>query len=186
MGYDGKALEETEAEYLATRCPEVLARYYFQLLEATGVLLSAYMRKKGLVFSADKKREVIHDTAAGIVEYYLKHPERTHSLGIHGKINMQILHQLHSSKARRWNNEDVELDADLAAPTKVVEELDPMTFVDDIRKDSRVEGKRIIFDLYTAKYYRSAIKRIALYTPKPWMYNHATQLATIFRNTRDR
>ena len=183
-GYDNQKLQELQIKYLASRSQEDLTAFYQASMEACKILLRAYCRRIGLQLHPNNRDEIVHDAVARMIEWYLKYPDRTEPIPVAGRLNNEILWRLHSPQQKKADLACGELDSTMSAPEREVVDLDPTSFLIDLKNDSRVDGWRILLQLYRSRYYKTAILEIAKYTPKPWIMNHAVQLRTIFLNTR--
>jgi hypothetical protein len=186
--YDNGELQELLSCYITSRCSKTLLALHTAMLPACMVLLKSYCKKRALVLSKIQMEETAYNAVMRFTEFLLKPDDQrkqplTPELPIAGRLNNEILYALHNARVQRSDN-TLSLDDDIAIPTQDNDQPEKVEYLQDVLNDSRVDGRRIIIDLAGSKYYRSAIKRIAVYTSKQWMYNNATQLHTIFQNTR--
>lgn len=182
MGYDQAELQRLEGVYLASRDTADLSPLYSALLHAGGIILASYRAKKGIKLGSGRCQEVVHDAATRLLEMYLKYDDQE-SMPISNRLYLEVKFQLH-------NKQQIKVDQcsglHPAIPVKQGKEpgKDLALFVCDISQDCQVDGKRIVVDLYLARYYKWAILAIEKYTSRQWIREHAVELRTIYLLTR--
>jgi len=143
--------------------------------------------KKSVYFTPDHRSEIAHDAVTRAIEMYLKHPDQK-SMPLDKRIGNEITFQLHNRKIKAIDQNEVFYDhfdnvlIDLSKQKPTQKE----DYLNKVKEDSRVDGFQIVYDIYKGKYYRSIIKAIEKYTPRPWIKAHAVELHTIFIYTRNK
>lgn len=170
-----------EAVFLCTRDPEDLAPLYRGLVSAGRIILAAYQKKKGFRLGSVRFGEVVEDAATRLLDMYLKHPDQG-SIPLSTRMHSEIKYQLHNPQRVRLDQQPtVEENQSYG---RAGSNQDRSVYIDSIVADNRVDGKKIIVDLYRYKRYKLAILAIAKYTRQEWIRLHAVELHTIFMMTR--
>jgi hypothetical protein len=170
-----------EAVFLCTRNPEDLEPVYRALIKAGRVLLSAYQKKKGFRLGAVRAGEVVEDAATRLLEMYLKHDDQK-SIPLSSRMHWEILYQLHNPQ--RVRADQVATVDERHPANRRQDQTDQAGYIAAIVADDRVDGKKIIVDLYRYKRYKPAILAIARYTRQEWIRQHAVELHTIWQTLR--
>jgi hypothetical protein len=182
MGYDQAELQRLEGVYLSSRDAADIGPLYSELLVAGRTILFLYSEKKGIRLRESRRQEVVHDAATRLLEMYLKYDDQK-SIPLLSRMYKEVIFQLHNRKQIKYDQ-----CGGLYPTIPVKQENEPgkdlALFVCDISQDCQVDGKRIVVDLYLARYYKWAILAIEKYTSRQWIREHAVELRTIYLLTR--
>lgn len=156
------------------------------------VLVKAQCRKYGLYFESEKILEFAHDASAQFIAQYLKHDDYT-VRSFSGRIRKDVENVMFGRARNKQNAfEDGQvqnIDLKTIRYSVVVHDgtvtipINPITALDEIVAD-HTQGKKIAADLYRSKSYSAAIRRIAAYVDRDWIYAHAEKMHFIFKTFR--
>ncbi len=151
------------------------------------VLVKAQCRKCGLYFEREKLEEYAHDAAAQFISQYLKHADYT-VRSFSGRIRRDVLNVMFGRARNKQDSfEDGQLQHDGALENREAgdarAEVNPTTALDELVAD-HPEGKKIAADLYRSKSYAQAVRRIATYVGREWIYKHAEKMHFVFKAFR--
>jgi hypothetical protein len=150
------------------------------------VIVKAQCRRYGLRFEREKIEEFSYDAAAQFIAQYLKHADYN-VRNFSARIRRDVLNVMFGRARNKQDSfEDGQLQhddcfTDEPAPGK--EAINPTTALDELVAD-HPQGKKIAADLYRSKSYSQAIRRIAAYVGRDWIYAHAEKMHFIFRAFR--
>jgi hypothetical protein len=112
---------------------------------------------------------------------YLKHPEQS-SMPLVSRLYLEIKFQLHNPKQIRADKlEEIPIHHSCQ---EIACEPDVASYVAKLADDWRVDGRRVVVDLYRHQYYRRAVLAVAKYTGQDWCRLHAVELHTVWRMLR--
>lgn len=151
------------------------------------VLVLAQCRKYGLHFEREKLEEFAHDAAAQFITQYLKHADYS-VRSFSGRIKRDVLNVMFGrARNKQYSFEDGQLQHDDSYPgggvDSRVSEINLSTALDDLVADHE-QGKKIAADLYRSRSYRVAVRRIAVYVEREWIYQHAEKMHCVFKTFR--
>lgn len=152
----------------------------------SAILVKALCRKYGLRFEREKLEEFAHDAAAQFIVQYLKHDDYS-VRSFSGRIRRDVLNVMFGRARNKQDSfEDGQMQhddcfIDLSHPTH--EAINPRTALDELVADHSM-GKKIAADLYRSKSYTMAVRRIAAYAGREWVYQHAEKLHSVFKTFR--
>ncbi len=151
------------------------------------VLVKAQCRKYGLYFEHERIREYAHDAAAQFIAQYLKHSDYS-VRSFSGRIRRDVLNVMFGRARNKQDSfEDEQLQHEDAFIDKHGgnghEAINPGTGLEDLVAE-HPEGKKIAADLYRSRSYTVAVRRIAAYVERGWIYEHAERLHYIFKTFR--
>lgn len=187
MHFDNDRLQELFAVYQSTRSDADLAPLWAYMTLAARVQLGAYLRKIKVQLSQSRREEVVTDAVGRFVVFLLENPDRRETMPIRHRLLHELIYQLHGQRTKRHEcaaNIDDAPDADLIPGETIKAIPSPAGYIRQLLGDSRLNGRRVVFDLFSHKYYRTAILKIAKYTDRDIMREYAVQLHTIFTMTR--
>ncbi len=178
------------------------------------VLVKALCRKYGLRFERERIMEMAHDAAAQFIAQYLKHSDynvRCFSARIKRDVlnvmfgrarNKQDsfedgqLQWIEPVGVSSWqenyrkdkpiaknNNRRGKWEAAIPSRESQKESFNPSTALDELVSD-HPQGKKIAADLYRSRSYSTAVRRIAAYVGREWVYQHAEKMHFIFKTFR--
>ena len=149
------------------------------------VLVLAQCRKYCLRFEKERVEEFAHDAAAQFISQYLKHDDYN-VRSFSARIRRDVLNVMFGRKRNKQNAfEDRQLQLDeshdtLTAPEGFRIDINPSTALAELVAD-HPQGKKIAADLARSKSYSQAIRRIAVYVGREWIYEHAEKIQFVFR-----
>jgi len=182
MGFDPAELQRLEGVYLSSRDQDDMGTLYLALIDAGGIILNAYLAKKCIKLNSGRRSEIVHDASTRLLEMYLKYDDQE-SMPIYKRMCTEINFQLHNRKQIKYDQcGGITPFMESKQEKKPAPEL--ALFISDIQADAGVDGKRIVIDLYMARYYKWAILEIAKYTSRVWIREKAVELRTIYLLTR--
>jgi|GEM_PF-1741564 len=158
------------------------------------VIVKAQCRKYGLRFEREKILEFSHDAAAQFIAQYLKHADynvRNFSARIRRDV-LNVMFGRVRNKQDAFEDGQIQQIKDSFRPTGIIsggwmqmypDEINPSTALDELVAD-HVQGKKIVADLYRSKSYSQAIRRIAAYVGREWIYAHAEKMHFVFKAFR--
>ena len=184
LSYNSNQLQELESIYLASRNANDLGPLYKALLKVGKTLLVAYCNSKGIRFSLERKNEIIEDAVTRLLEMYLKYANQK-SITLAGRLHLEIKFQLHNPKQIRLNNL-VSIPFQTSTLNIDKEETDTKTYIDILNEATDIQGKRIVIDLYRARYYKRAILNINKYTEKKSIYKYAREIDFVWRTLHNK
>lgn len=144
-------------------------------------IINAKVRKMHLPVSRERIEEIASDSASMLIARFLSDP------GFHvrrfGKmLGYRINDELFISPRQKQRTFEARIQfKDFLSDTACESGADP---VDDAALDlatSHPWGKKAVADLCRSRSYRQAIKRIATYVERRWIYDHATGLHQVYR-----
>lgn len=140
-------------------------------------------RSHGLHFTVERIEELAHEASARFIEQYLKHPGyEVRNFGC--RIRYDVRHVMYDRERKKQKS--FEAHQELMGETEKYPTQDrepqrfsPASALDELVAD-HPRGKKIAADLYRTRNYRLAVKRIAVYVERRWIYEHAEALHQIF------
>lgn len=184
MQFSKQELQAAQDIYIQSRDPKDLDKLYTLAKEAARVYVISYTRSIGYRIHPDRVPEVCHDATTRMIEAHLKYPDKA-AMPIAERLWNEILYQIHNPTVARYEQRVGTLeDYDPGISIPEPEMTDPMGYLREIVTDTGVQGRRIVFTLFSNKHYRTAIKAIACYTPRQWIYENAVKLHIIYKMTR--
>ena len=152
------------------------------------ILVKGQCKKYGLHFEGEKLQEFAHDAAAQFIAQYLKHADYNVQQ-FSGRI-LKDVQNVMFGRARNKQDafEDGQLQLDethenLAAPEGFRATINPATALDELVA-THEWGKKIAADLWRSKSYSQAIRRIAAYVGREWIYENAEKMRFVFKTFR--
>jgi hypothetical protein len=156
--------------------------------ECVGIAYQIAKRKvrklngEAAAFNRDRLIDIAHGASIRLIERYLKDssfPCRSFTRYLDYKVSAEMFI---SPKQKQKTFEDkIEYKLDIVAPAG-------MSITDVITTDLVLEiansdpwGKKAIADLCRSRSYRQAVRRIAVYVQRRWIYDHAEALHQIYR-----
>ncbi len=143
------------------------------------------MRRRGMTLPVDEIEEIASDAAGQLIAHYLRDPTyRVRSFP--GRLAYEVRNILCAPlRSRQRSFEEAvestdEADAHAARSDHQALALPPEIALDVLVAEHE-QGKKIAADLYRSRYYRQAIRRIAIYVERRWIYEHAETLHQVFR-----
>ncbi len=138
---------------------------------------------KHLYLSREKVEEIAHDAAARLIERYYKDPAfhvRRFAKSLSYSVKKEVLADPRSKQkffeARvRFVN---------GAITKIPDGREKTVSCDDLAlelAESHEWGKKAVADLCRSRSYRQAIRRIAVYVGRQWIYDHSAALHGVYK-----
>lgn len=146
------------------------------------ILVKTICKKKGLHFSREHMEEYAHDAAALVIARYLKCPDysiRRYYSVIWGTLQT-VMFDGHRRKQKSFEDRQLSLLNNKGSEYKQREPINLSTAFDELATD-HPKGKRIVMDLACSTSYAKAIRRIAAYVGREWVYEHAEKLHTVFK-----
>ncbi len=142
-------------------------------------------RRRGITLSVEALEEIASDAAGQLIAHYLRNPDYW-VRSFPGRLAYEVRNILCAPlRSRQRSFEEAvestdEADAHAAAAEQQTPALRPELALDALVSD-HAQGKKIAADLYRSRYYRQAIRRIAAYVDRRWIYAHAETLHQVFR-----
>jgi hypothetical protein len=141
-------------------------------------------RRRGLYLAVERIEEIASDAAGQLVAYYLRNPGynvRSFRRRLAYEVCL-IMNAGARSKQRHFEDHlhtigDPDRHSDCL---EARERVAPAAALDALVAE-HPKGKKIAADLYRSLYYRVAIRRIAAYVDRRWIYEHAEALHQVFR-----
>lgn len=149
------------------------------------VLVKTICKRKSLRFSREKMEEYAHDAAALVIARYLRCPDYSIRKFYSALWNalQEVIFDGHRRKQKSFEQAQSSIsdyNADLA---ECIEIVNPSTALDELVSDNS-KGKRIAIDLSRSTSYAKAIRRIAAYVEREWIYANAAKLHSVFKTMR--
>jgi hypothetical protein len=180
--FDNAELQALFVTYQATRSNEDLVPLWQAMTRACRTITRARTRKLGVMLTPFRILEISTDAANRYVDFLLRHPENRKVIRVAKRLKNEVLYQLHGPSAVKSDRElliDDDQHQELNAPDR-----NPFEYIQAILADTRLDGRRIIYHLFSRKYYSQAIKRIGVYTSVALIVEYAVHFHTIFEHTR--
>lgn len=154
------------------------------------VIVKAQCRKYGLRFEREKLEEFSHDAAAQFIAQYLKHADYN-VRNFPARIRRDVLNVMFGrarNKQLAFEDGQIQMYARRSGKTLAIREhletqINAATALDELVAD-HPQGKKIAADLYRSKTYSMAIRRIAVYVGREWIYEHAEKMHFVFKTFR--
>lgn len=142
------------------------------------------LRRRGLRLTVERIEELATDASARLIAQYLKHPDyRVRNFS--SRLRCEVRYVMFAPARSRQQNFEEHLvvtgDADLHSADREKQEQIPQSMALDALVADHPRGKKIAADLCRSLYYRVAIRRIAEYVERRWIYEHAEALHQVFR-----
>jgi hypothetical protein len=144
-------------------------------------ITTAKVRRLRLPFSHDRIKEIAHDASSGLVSRFLDDP------GFRVKrfskmLGYRVQDELFVSPRQRQKTFEARV-LFKDSPLESCAETVPTRETDSALElaESHRWGKKAVADLCRARSYRQAIKRIAAYVERRWIYDHADALHEVYR-----
>jgi len=176
--YDNDLLQSTYDEWMIDR--NKYKPFYKEMVACTNTLLNKKLQQISFRLGGGKREELINDVIANVTSFYIRQPPGK-NVWVALKIKYEITCLLFKKYSR---DNEVCLTDDTTINSGSSINLDAKNFIVNILKDDKVNGRRIVLDLVSFVYYKTAIIEISTYTSKDWIYRNAVQLNTIFKFTR--
>ncbi|MDD5303527.1 MAG: hypothetical protein PHS14_10515 [Elusimicrobia bacterium] len=170
--------------YYAGR-PEALAPLRDECQAIAAGIVRRECRRRGMHLPVDALEEIASDAAGQLMAHYLRNPEywvrnfpSRIAFEVRNVMNAPLRSQQGSFEEGLESTD--EADAHESASDAKHDAPRPALALDAMVAD-HPQGKKIAADLYRSRYYRQAIRRIAVYVERRWIYEHAETLHQVFR-----
>jgi hypothetical protein len=154
------------------------------------IIVKAQCRKYGLRFEREKVLEFAHDAAAQFISQYLKHADYN-VRSFSARIRRDVLNVMFGRKRNKQNAFEDGL-VQILSPysrTQIIDgqmlqqHMNSSTALDELIAD-HPQGMKIAADLARSKSYSQAIRRIAIYVGREWIYEHAEKMHHVWKTFR--
>lgn len=141
----------------------------------------SYVKRLHLPYQRDRVEEIAHDAAASLIERYLKRQD-SHVRRFSKILGYEVRDQLFvDPRLKQKTFEAKVVFKEFLEPSEVEVSV-------QLGGDAAMEiasshrwGKKAMADLCRSRSYRQAIKRMAVYVERRWIYDHAGALHDVFR-----
>lgn len=139
-----------------------------------------------LFLTRERAEEIAHNASARLMEQYLKHPEfrvRRFAKYLGYRVNEELFVDPRL-KQKSFEAKVVPVDGTIFDFADLSERTTVAVMTEDAAQDlaeSHEWGKKAVADLCRSRSYRQAIRRIAGYVGKRWIYDHAESLHEVYR-----
>ena len=141
-------------------------------------------RRRGLRLSVDQIEELATDASARLIAQYLKHPDyRVRNFSSRLRCDVRYVMFAPARSRQQCFEDHLSVIGDIDRHSAIGEnpERVPAAAALDLLVAEHPKGKKIAADLCRSLYYRVAIRRIAEYVERRWIYEHAETLHQVFR-----
>jgi len=186
--YDNDRLQQLQASYLASRSQHDLNDLFNAMKEATSVILNSMLKKSGLSFNQERREELVEDACYRYLFLRLLIKDPKYSL-LGMELKYQLVYFLHNSNQKRRDKiYSLEQTLDNAPETEITsvwkskqkQEEDQADYLEQLLTDSRINGKRVILTLLTERYFKNALKKLAVFCSYTLLRDWVTRIKVIY------
>ncbi|MFA5377273.1 MAG: hypothetical protein WC455_16100 [Dehalococcoidia bacterium] len=177
-------LDETRARELQARYLEgdqdALGGLYLEIRSIARKWAAIILSAKHLPVSKQKLDIISHDAATKIILLYLKNSDYS-IYSFYERVRLEVMKALfHKNLRKDEQTEDIEA---LRIPYVARETRKHNDAMQSVMTECP-QGNRVVLDLAGSRWYKEAINKISAYVSRPWIYDHAVELHTLYRMTR--
>jgi hypothetical protein len=146
-------------------------------------VLGVFLAKHGLGWYPENDREAVaHDATARLMERIARRGDDYPIRFIRSVLRRELQRQIFDKERVEWGQL-----GDLAG-FDCPDGREPMALADD--RDAFADlldlpdGRRIILEIYFARTFKGLVLRLATFKPQAWIYDHAGDISSVYKNTR--
>jgi hypothetical protein len=159
---------------------EALGLLYIEMKRMAKRWATYILRSKHVPWDKARLESIGHDAATGLMLLYLNNPDYR-IFSFYERVRLQVLKVLfHKSERKYDDTEDIDT---VRIPGVVKEERRKNDAMESVL-DGHAQGKQIVLDIASTRWYKDAIVKISAYVKRPWIYQHSIELHTLYRMTR--